>query len=587
MSQNDSSRSSQSMPRWMQAQEEANASGQTQKLNLGRVRERLTDEPPAERRSQKPAPDASRARAQRPRSAGQTDTRRAAETPAEGASRTTGGARRRRDDSAQPARRPARAHAQQDAGAAPRKATAHAKEATDAQQPRRRTRTKADRAQMRTVGSYRRIGVMSTGVIMALGAFVGLLFFARPSTSAVERRNLAAFPQISWQTFWNGSFFSDVALWYSDTYPLREPLVRTAQAMNGLHGIQTKTQMVGGTKKADELPPAEKKEESTEATTTETTEKKKREPVEVPAAEVMAEAVQDQITNGLYVKEDAAYTIYYFSQEAVQEYADAINMAQEELAGQTEVYSVVVPNSSGIMLSDQEVKDLGGTNQVDAIEYFYSLYNDNVHSVDTVSELQKHTNEYIFYRTDHHWTSLGAYYGYVAFCQEKGITPEDRSTMQHVDYGDFLGSYYSELGSAAMQAHPDTVEAWIPNGTNSMTLYDIDGTVSELNVITDTSDWDITGKTMAFIMGDQPLEKIENPKVTDGSSCLVIKDSFGDFFVPWLVDHYQTVWVGDFRYFEGNIREFCQENGVKDLIILNNVSLAGGGVVGPAIMGRL
>ena len=138
-----------------------------------------------------------------------------------------------------------------------------------------------------------------------------------------------------------------------------------------------------------------------------------------------------------------------------------------------------------------------------------------------------------------------------------------------------------------MVANPDQVEAWIPNGTNDMILYDTDGSEQELNVITDTSDWDVTGKTMAFIMGDQPLEKISNPKVTDGSACLVIKDSFGDFFVPWLVDSYSTVWVADFRYFEGSIPDFVSEHGINDLIIESNVSLAGGGVFGPAILGRL
>lgn len=470
----------------------------------------------------------------------------------------------------------------------------NAKRSTTQKQPRRRRRrsklTPEQRARARTIARGRRIGVVASGVILALAAVVGLLFFARPTTSEVERRTLTAFPTLSWSGFWDGSFFSDLGLWYSDTYPVREQLVAADQAIDGLHGITTGTQMVGGTKQADELPPANtttKSDSSAQNETTTTTKKKEREHVEVPAAEEMAAAIQDQITDGLYVKGDAAYNIYYFSQDAVEEYADAINAAAETLEGKAQVYSVVVPNSSGIMLSEQEIKDLGGTNQVDAIKYFYSLYNDNVRSVDTASQLQQHTDEYIYFRTDHHWTSLGAYYGYLAFCEAKGIKPESRDAMQHVNFGDFLGSFYSELSNAQMAANPDQVEAWIPNGTNDMILYDTDGSEQELNVITDTSDWDVTGKTMAFIMGDQPLEKISNPKVTDGSACLVIKDSFGDFFVPWLVDSYSTVWVADFRYFEGSIPDFVSEHGINDLIIESNVSLAGGGVFGPAILGRL
>ena len=421
---------------------------------------------------------------------------------------------------------------------------------------------------------------------------MGLLLFARPSVSKVENRNLTAFPAFTLDGFLNGSFFSDVALWYSDTYPVREQLVSADQAMSDLHGIKTETQMVGGVKQADELPPVDGNKGQGDSSASSSQKNtaggdEERKPVEVPGQEAMAAAIQDQITNGLYVKGDTAYNIYYFLQDSVQEYADAINATAKALDGQAEVYSLIAPNSSGIMLSEQEVKDLGGTNQADAIRYFYSLYDSKVHTVDPVDRLKQHTNEYIYFRTDHHWTALGAYYAYEAFCEKKGIKPESRDSMTHKDFGDFLGSFYGELSSAEMEAHPDTVEAWVPNGTNDMILYDTDGNQEELNVITDTSSWDKTGKTMAFIMGDQPLEKISNPKVSDGSSCLVIKDSFGDFFVPWLVDHYQTVWVADFRYFEGNIVDFVKKNDVKDVIIESNISLAGGGVFGPAIMGRL
>lgn len=462
---------------------------------------------------------------------------------------------------------------------------------------------------MRKLGTYRRIGVASAALVLAAGAIIGLFYFARPTTSTVEKRTLQPMPALTWNSFWSGEYFSDLALWYSDTYPLREQLVAADQAMSGLHGVKSETQMLGGTKQADELPPvsnnnsggassadgASDGESGNTASDSKTAEggasskaKRERGKVEVPAQEVMAEAIQNQVLDGLYVKGDAAYGIYYFDQDAVQGYADAINAAAEELKGEATVYSLVAPNSSGILLSAQEVKDLGGTNQVDAIEYFYSLYDDDVHPIDAVPKLQEHTDEYIFYRTDHHWTSLGAYYAYEAFCDEKGIKPEDRDDMKHINMGDFLGSYYAELKSAEMAANPDYVEAWIPNGTNKMRLWDQDGTVSDdYNVITDTSDWDVSGKTMGFIMGDQPLQRIENPKVTDGSTCLLIKDSFGDFFAPWLVDHYSTVYVGDFRYFESNIDDFVRENNVNDLIFCNNVTLAGGGVVGPAILGRL
>lgn len=76
-----------------------------------------------------------------------------------------------------------------------------------------------------------------------------------------------------------------------------------------------------------------------------------------------------------------------------------------------------------------------------------------------------------------------------------------------------------------------------------------------------------------------PLCLIENPVINDGSSCVVIKESYGNCFVPFLVDHYQTVYVIDYRYSDKNIISFIRENNINDLIVLNNVSVLGSGSV--------
>lgn len=462
---------------------------------------------------------------------------------------------------------------------------------------RRRTSTVPPevRARTRKVGSIRFVGVVASGVVLVSCAIVGLLFFARPTTSEVERRTLTTFPAFTLDGFLNGSFFSDVALWYSDTYPLREQMVAANQAIDGLHGVKTETQMVGGAKQADELPPEGSSGDASSSKETEAKKEEKKESVaervergnvEVPDAKAMAEAVQNQVLDGLYVKGDAAYNIYYFSQDSVQEYADMLTYLSEHVDKDVTVYSVVVPNASGVLLSDKEVKDLGGTNQVDAIKYLYSLLGEKVKDVDSVSELKKHTDDYIYFRTDHHWTHLGAYYSYVAFCNRKGIDPVPLDDHKHENYGDFLGSFYAQLQNADMSKHPDSVDAWLPIGTNDMTVWTDGGGETEYKVITDTSDWDVSGKSMAFIMGDQPLEHVKNPKIDDGSSCLLVKDSYGCYFAPWLVDSYEDVWIADFRYFNQSFSSLIKDKGIKDVIILNNVSLAGGGVVAPSILGK-
>ena len=70
------------------------------------------------------------------------------------------------------------------------------------------------------------------------------------------------------------------------------------------------------------------------------------------------------------------------------------------------------------------------------------------------------------------------------------------------------------------------------------------------------------------------MSTIENPDLSDGSSCLVVKESFGNAFVPFLVDNYQTVYVVDYRYYPEGITGLIQEKGIQDVIFLNNISAA-------------
>lgn len=66
---------------------------------------------------------------------------------------------------------------------------------------------------------------------------------------------------------------------------------------------------------------------------------------------------------------------------------------------------------------------------------------------------------------------------------------------------------------------------------------------------------------------------IKNKAIKDGSSCVVVKESFGNVFVPYLADHYQNVYVIDYRYWSGKLSSFVQKKKVQDVILLNNISM--------------
>lgn len=462
---------------------------------------------------------------------------------------------------------------------------------------------KYTKKQRQIIRKYHNLGIILFAGVMLLGAFLGLLFFARPKTSEKEKRSLAKYPSFTMKTFLNGEYFSDVSTWYSDTYPFRDALVSADQKLKGLYGIESKTMMVGEEKQADEIPDindnteavtetttaatTEAATENTEAgATTEATTEKVRE-VDPPDSKDMDEEIQNQIQQNLYVKGDAAYSVYYFGKENCTNYVAALNNVAAELKGQTTVYNILVPNNSGVMLSEDELSKLAGSDQEQAIDYYYSIESDDVKTVDTIKTLREHNDEYLYFRTDHHWTQLAAYYVYQNFCKVKGIEAHDLSYYDKKEFKNFLGTFYSTLGNSNMEANPDTVDAYVPKGTNDMTFWDTDGKEWNWNVIYDVDSWASSSKYMTFIGGDRPMEVIENPQIKDGSSCVVLKESYGNCFVPFLVDHYQTVYVLDYRYTTVNVLDFVKEKQADDLIIINNITIIGSTSVVDLISGLL
>lgn len=401
-------------------------------------------------------------------------------------------------------------------------------------------------------------------VLMLGGCLVGAAAFARPTTSDVEKRELTQFPTLTWDDFWDGTFFSNVALWYSDTFPNRDSLIAMSNSMKNSYGIQTGEKMVGGATVADDIP------SETAASSSEEAQSKV---VEVPENYSFDADMQNQIMSGLYVKDGAAYSIYYFVQDAADVYIQALNKAAADLEGTTNVYSVLVPNSSSV-LSDEEYQKLGGSDQRQAIDYYYNSYQ-GVTGIDVLSGIQENRDDYLYFRTDHHWTALGAYQAYKAFCEEKGWEAASLDSFETKRFEPFLGTLYNELNLTEMAENPDYVDAYIPNATNDMTYWDDDGSEIQWNIVYDVSDWSEGSGYYCFIGGDKPLSIINNPTKEEGDSVLVIKESFGNCFVPYLVDHYKTVYIADFRYTDINIVDFCKENNITDVIFENNVSIIG------------
>ena len=278
--------------------------------------------------------------------------------------------------------------------------------------------------------------------------------------------------------------------------------------------------------------------------------------------------------DAVYRVGDTGYEMYTYVESTAKKYADNINAIADAVEGTATVYMLPAPLSSGITLPDALYgKDIF-SDQKAAEDGIIGFMNDNVVSVPLNKAMMAHRGEYIYFRTDHHWTATGAYYAYAEFCKAAGKTANPLEGYKTQEFPGFLGTFYRDTNeSSHLGDNPDTVVAYHPLSADATLDYtDKNGQVIRWPIIYDQSNAPASYKYGTFVGGDQPYTIIKNPALTDGSSCVVVKESFGNAFVPFLVDHYETVHVIDYRYWEGSVSDFVKTNGVDDVLFVNNLS---------------
>lgn len=281
--------------------------------------------------------------------------------------------------------------------------------------------------------------------------------------------------------------------------------------------------------------------------------------------------------NGIIRVDNQAFEEYGYVESAAQHYANIVNLTAEALYGDTQVYCMALPTAIGIVLPDDiaaifpRYEDQGA-----ATQKLYAKISPAVKTVDCYGHLMPHRDEYLYFRTDFHWNGRAAYYAYEAFCSAKGIKPYTLDERTESKFQGFLGALYNNsCGQDPILAEmPDTVLAYHPYSSSATMQYtDWDGVVRSWSIIADVSSWSPSSKYSTFAGGDSPFAEFTNPDVTDGSVCIVVKESYGNALLPYLVDHYSKIYEIDYRYWKGDLIEFAREHEADDLIFANNMSM--------------
>lgn len=297
--------------------------------------------------------------------------------------------------------------------------------------------------------------------------------------------------------------------------------------------------------------------------------------------------------NNILVLGDRCMDVFSGTYDSFNYYSQVIAQYKKDLGADVNVYSMVVPTANSIYLRNYvrdgvDFYEKYGGNQEDKLDYLDEKFEGTgVKSVNVYDALYEHWNEQIYFRTDFHWTQLGAYYAAEKFASVAGLpfkTMESGAYTKQGKYNEdgspqaFYGYYYSKLGyPTVIKDNPDEFFWFEYNEDYNVEYYDVE-TGKNLKATRSTCYLTVNHAAswyMTFLGGDNMLAKITTGN-KNGKTAVVYKDSFGNCFAPMLISMYETIYVVDVRYYTGNSITFCKEVEATDVIFALSSSSACG-----------
>ena len=430
-------------------------------------------------------------------------------------------------------------------------------------------------------------------LVLTVLTVVSFLVPLRPTYSASEKRDLTTFPEFSVATLISGEYFDDITLWFSDTFPGREDWLTLSQYTTNFHGY-SEVAFEGALTVSDQIPvqtipaatkpaPSQEPDEEIPAATEAESETQPAEETagsaEAPAETEVPEETEswggvevdiNEISLGTAIQiGDTGYNQLGFSQIHSDRYIRAVSSFADAMAEKgVRVISAPAPTSVGVMIKKEDLAQLGSAPQDEMLAYLHDSMSDNVIKVDTFSNMVAHNDEYIYFRTDHHWTQLGAYYAYEALCETLGYEAMSLDDCELWCQGEFTGSLYGKVRWPS-RLRVDVLDAYVPQGDIVMYCYFRGSNIGkEWPLISDRTGEDKSGRYSCFLGSDAPMVHVINNDIPDAPSCVVLKDSFGNCYVPFLTKHYSNIYALDYRtYKDMSIAAFVEAYDIDDVIV--------------------
>ena len=267
-----------------------------------------------------------------------------------------------------------------------------------------------------------------------------------------------------------------------------------------------------------------------------------------------------QENNGVYLGTDGNTLFAQYTTPSAEDFDKKVGYVNK-LASKVDVpvYFALIPDKSYVW-ADRLPANAPLVDDGTALKLAQAACSDDVNWIDLSGAL---SGDDAFYRTDHHWSTFGAYQGYVALMTAmngSAATP-DYDAVKVSD--SFFGTTWSSSGAGWVT--PDEMYTWIPEGTFKVTWYH--NGKPEAGKLYEESKLDVKDKYSMFLGGNQPLCTIENEN-SDGGKLLVVRDSYCDSLAPFLGLDYAEVHLWDLRYNNMSLSQYVAENGIDQVLVL-------------------
>ena len=273
-------------------------------------------------------------------------------------------------------------------------------------------------------------------------------------------------------------------------------------------------------------------------------------------------------SNGVYLGKEG-YLIEQAKEPAEEDFErnlDAIRDFALRHAGDQNIVMTVIPNAVCVM-SHLLPTGAPAIDQEAILDRILEKVGTVLHFEDLTQDLIVHRHEYIYYKSDHHWTSLGARYAFDALYPSLGITDPVDTYTQYKVTDQFSGTLASASGASDVR---DEIDLFVPD-SDIRYVVEYVGDSKKSATIYSSSALDTNSKYEVFLAGNHPLIKIRTT-APNKKNLLLIKDSYANAFVQFLLPYYGTIYIVDPRYYSDDLDKLITTGEITDILFLYNVN---------------